>query len=1288
MAVKGIKVVFGADNSEVNKALKEISVQSKSINKELKDVDKTLKLDPSNTVLLAQKQQLLATNISNTAEKLRILEENQSKADRAFAANAAWEQQYTPLAAAIDETRNKLKELNAQQERNRQLLSSGRISTEEYEQFQNTITATRDRLRELTQQRRELEASFTDGHISAEEYRQYQREVESTRNSLQNLQVQLNSLDNTDVGNVADGIEEVDTAVQDASDSTSVFGDVLKANLVSEAIIEGVKELASALSDFAKEGLELASDLQEVQNVVDTTFGDGASKINTWAKSAAEGFGMSELSAKQFSGTMGAMLSSMGLSKNEVYDMSTAMTQLAGDMASFYNLDSEEAFEKIRSGISGETEPLKQLGINLSVANLNQEAMNEKLGKTYDQMTSAEQAILRYNALMKQTANAQGDFAKTSDSYANQQRILSLNMENLASSLGEKILPVMTELTGKLNDFIENGGSDVEGLFTDIGKAIEFVGDVLVNAVQFFNKYKEVIIASAVALATFSAAMKITTLITTAVTAIKAMAVAIQGATTAQEVLNVVMAANPIGLVVSVVAALTAGLAILIGSADSATEKINKLSEECKKSEEKVTSLKDELSNINEQIKELESTNGITLVNQEEIDKLKEVSTEIEYQLMLAERQAELDARKLEEKSLDSIYKAVDNDLAIEGLQENIDYASKLQARLKEVKAEWEKAVNAGDTSGAEELNKEIYNLNEQINNVEQEILDTGNQFETWSSGLSGFSSDCEYAEEKATDVADRIAGYFKLTTEGLVEEMKTAAELEAESARSQSEELARKTSENLSYRKTDDFLNERLQQLESEYNAHKILNAQGEKDEEEYYKRRKKILNTFLGEKSELWWQYYDEVDDYFTKQSDVEPASITSFNKEMEHHKFLVATEKETEEQYLNWLDSAYKLAYSGLTGYESDLYKYEQEVYTGRKSLAEEQTEAKKKAIKDSISAEKEYIETVKDKQNELIDNQISLYQKQKQAMEDTYDAQINAIDETINKLNEENEAKERANDLAQAQLDLQQAQLDLEKARKSGTKTVIGADGSVSYKADEKAISDAEKKLKDAEKKIADLKREEEINKLEKQKETLESEKDVKSESYENMITVLNEQKTKTSEYYEKVLSILESKLDSDTEKQTKSNPEVYKTLDNSSLNSEEKAIINSIIQKDPKLSSDITSSFNLSNSAIMDNYNKLLSDNAMPKLNTYNVDLSNATLPANASKTLSNNSPVASTVINYTAGDVNITGMANGVTIDEVKQIVNKAITDGFDNFLSRFANGISSSLKQESYKRY
>lgn len=255
------------------------------------------------------------------------------------------------------------------------------------------------------------------------------------------------------------------------------FGDVLKANVISDAIIGGVRALGNAIAsvgrelvDFAKSGIETASNLEEVQNVVDTTFGAASGEIDTFAKGAANAFGLSELSAKQFSGTMGAMLSSMDLDDSKVLEMSTALTGLAGDMASFYNLDAEEAFNKLRSGISGETEPLKQLGINMSVANLEAFALAQGIDKAFDSMTQAEQATLRYNYIMQATADAQGDFAKTSGSYANQQRILQLNLENLGASIGQKLLPTLTELTSAFNQLLsgEMSFEDFVGQLTPI----------------------------------------------------------------------------------------------------------------------------------------------------------------------------------------------------------------------------------------------------------------------------------------------------------------------------------------------------------------------------------------------------------------------------------------------------------------------------------------------------------------------------------------------------------------------------------------------------------------------------------------------------------------------------------------------------------------------------------------------------------------------------------------------------------------------------------------------------
>lgn len=262
---------------------------------------------------------------------------------------------------------------------------------------------------------------------------------------------------------------------------------------------------------FGVKSIDLASDLNEVQNVVDTTFGDSADQVNRWAESAGEAFGLSELSAKQYTSTLGAMLKSMGMSEDATTEMSIALAGLAGDMASFYNLDPEEAFEKLRSGISGETEPLKQLGINMSVANLEafalenglldvaegsdelkqaqeelaikqmkltelqekgtasasqiasaqlavekaQDKVNDSMTASFDSLDAATQAEIRYQYIMQATADAQGDFADTSDSLANQQRILQMEVENLSADLGQALLPAALSVVEWLRQMVE-----------------------------------------------------------------------------------------------------------------------------------------------------------------------------------------------------------------------------------------------------------------------------------------------------------------------------------------------------------------------------------------------------------------------------------------------------------------------------------------------------------------------------------------------------------------------------------------------------------------------------------------------------------------------------------------------------------------------------------------------------------------------------------------------------------------------------------------------------------------
>lgn len=287
-----------------------------------------------------------------------------------------------------------------------------------------------------------------------------------------------------------DGTLQFDTRIDQSGFDKGV--DSLKTK--AQAMIENVTGVAlgniganlfqagmQKLVETVKEGVGLASDLEEVQNVVDVTFGQGAAQIEEFAKTASTAFGLTELQTKQFSGTIGAMVKSMGLTEAEALDMSTSLVGLTGDMASFYNLDHETAFEKIRSGISGETEPLKQLGINMSVANLEAYALTKGIKKAYDEMSEAEKVQLRYGYIMEQTTDAQGDFVRTQDSYANQVRVLQNNLDTMAANIGSALIPMLTSAVSWMNSLfagpgetnetqtaIDNAVTSLETLDTDV----------------------------------------------------------------------------------------------------------------------------------------------------------------------------------------------------------------------------------------------------------------------------------------------------------------------------------------------------------------------------------------------------------------------------------------------------------------------------------------------------------------------------------------------------------------------------------------------------------------------------------------------------------------------------------------------------------------------------------------------------------------------------------------------------------------------------------------------------
>lgn len=231
------------------------------------------------------------------------------------------------------------------------------------------------------------------------------------------------------------------------------------------------------LVDFGRSAVDLGSQITEIENVVDVSFGSMADEAYKFASTAKEQFGLSELAAKQYSGTMMAMMKSSGVAQDAASKMSISLAGLAGDIASFYNIDTDTAFQKIRSGISGEIEPLRQLGINLSVANMEAYALSRGITTSYNAMSQAEKVALRYNYLMSATGDVQGDFARTSGTWANQVRLLTLNFQSLSAVIGQGliagILPAIQALNALMAKLMQAANVFRNFMYVLMGKKLK-----------------------------------------------------------------------------------------------------------------------------------------------------------------------------------------------------------------------------------------------------------------------------------------------------------------------------------------------------------------------------------------------------------------------------------------------------------------------------------------------------------------------------------------------------------------------------------------------------------------------------------------------------------------------------------------------------------------------------------------------------------------------------------------------------------------------------------------------
>jgi hypothetical protein len=225
-------------------------------------------------------------------------------------------------------------------------------------------------------------------------------------------------------------------------------------NLASAVSIAGVGVALKAGIDFAKGSIDSASDLNETMSKSSVVFGDAAGAIEAMGNTAAVSLGMSKNAAISAAATYGNLFVSMGMGKSAAAEMSIGLVQLAADLGSFNNMASTDVLEKLRAGLTGETEPLKSLGVNLNAAAVEAEAMRLGLKKAGEELTAAAKAQATYSLILQQTTTAQGDFKNTSMGVANQTKSLEAQTEDLTASIGKGLLPAWLEVLKVGNNVI------------------------------------------------------------------------------------------------------------------------------------------------------------------------------------------------------------------------------------------------------------------------------------------------------------------------------------------------------------------------------------------------------------------------------------------------------------------------------------------------------------------------------------------------------------------------------------------------------------------------------------------------------------------------------------------------------------------------------------------------------------------------------------------------------------------------------------------------------------------
>ena len=409
-------------------------------------------------------------------------------------------QQSKTLNAAMDKTASEWTKNTSQMTKNKAVA-------------QNLVQQIDLQKQKLQQMNAMLQASVEKYGENATASLKWKSAVDSTTASLNKMEQELQELNN------AQNLSNFSTQLADVGQKMQNMGEKLTA--------VGMKMTTAITLPLAAAGaaaVKFASDTEESRNKVEVVFGSMAQSVEQFASEALNAYGLAEGSALQMTSTFGAMATSMGISSSQAADMSMSLTGLAADMASFYNVSTEVAQTSLQGVFTGETEALKKFGIVMTQTNL--EDFAKKNGKVYSQMSEGEKVMTRYAYVMSATKDAQGDFARTSDGAANSFRVLQESLKELAATLGEQLLPIITPVVQAITrfvQFISKLPAPIQKVIVVLGLLVAAIGPVILIVGALITSISAIITTGPAIAAAFLAI----------VPAIKAAAVAFMSLTAA-----------------------------------------------------------------------------------------------------------------------------------------------------------------------------------------------------------------------------------------------------------------------------------------------------------------------------------------------------------------------------------------------------------------------------------------------------------------------------------------------------------------------------------------------------------------------------------------------------------------------------------------------------------------------------------------------------------------------------------------------------------------------------------